>query len=119
MLMLPLVVVSRRGMKFRAYFGTGRLESIKTDLITGRYWDCCKPSCAWPGKASVSNPVLTCDANDNPITNADTKSGCDGGSSYTCASNSPWAISDALSYGFAATSINGGNEASWCCACYA
>lgn len=30
--------------------------------VTTRYWDCCKPSCGWPGKASVTNPVKTCDA---------------------------------------------------------
>lgn len=84
-----------------------------------RYWDCCKPSCAWSGKASVSSPVLTCDAKDNPLSNPDTKSGCDGGSAYTCTDNSPWAINDNLAYGFAATAINGGSEASWCCGCYA
>lgn len=84
-----------------------------------RYWDCCKPSCAWSGKASVSSPVLTCDANDNPLSNPDTTSGCDGGTAYTCTNNSPWAVNDDLAYGFAATAINGGTESSWCCACYA
>ncbi|KAF5008016.1 hypothetical protein FDECE_5700 [Fusarium decemcellulare] len=84
-----------------------------------RYWDCCKPSCAWDDKASVSAPVLTCDKNDNPISDANTKSGCDGGSSYTCSNNSPWAVNDNLAYGFAATKLSGGSESSWCCACYA
>lgn len=84
-----------------------------------RYWDCCKPSCAWSGKASVSAPVLTCDASDNPLTDPDVKSGCDGGTAYACTNNSPWAADDSLAYGFAATSINGGSESSWCCACYA
>ncbi|RWA14015.1 hypothetical protein EKO27_g1056 [Xylaria grammica] len=86
--------------------------------VTTRYWDCCKPSCSWSGKAPVSSPVLTCDANDNPLTDVDAKSGCDGGVAYTCTNYSPWAVDDNLAYGFAATSIGGGSEDSWCCACY-
>lgn len=30
------------------------------DGTTTRYWDCCKASCSWPGKAPVTNPVGTC-----------------------------------------------------------
>ncbi|KAK7414810.1 hypothetical protein QQZ08_012491 [Neonectria magnoliae] len=94
----------------RAASGTGQ---------STRYWDCCKPSCAWGGKASVSAPALTCDKNDNPISDANAVSGCNGGTSYTCSSYAPWAVSDDLAYGFAATAIDGGSESSWCCACYA
>ncbi|KAI0206691.1 glycoside hydrolase family 45 protein [Astrocystis sublimbata] len=86
--------------------------------VTTRYWDCCKPSCSWSGKAPVSAPVLTCDASDNPLADPDVKSGCDGGSAYTCSNFSPWAVDDNLAYGFAATAIGGGSESSWCCACY-
>ncbi|KAI0475274.1 glycoside hydrolase family 45 protein [Xylariaceae sp. FL0804] len=96
----------------RAASGTG---------TTTRYWDCCKPSCAWSGKASVSAPVTTCDKNDQPQAQGDDtlKSGCDsGGTAYTCSDYSPWAVNDDLAYGFAATSIAGGTESSWCCACY-
>ncbi|QRV85207.1 glycoside hydrolase family 45 protein [Ceratobasidium sp. AG-Ba] len=32
--------------------------------------------------------------------------------------SSPFAVSDSLSYGFAAANIQGGSEASWCCQCY-
>ncbi|KAB5539320.1 glycoside hydrolase family 45 protein [Coniochaeta sp. 2T2.1] len=85
-----------------------------------RYWDCCKPSCAWTGKGSVSHPVYTCDKNDNPLSDFSTKSGCEsGGSAYTCTNQEPWAVNDLVSYGFAATAINDGTESSWCCACYA
>lgn len=86
---------------------------------TTRYWDCCKPSCSWSGKATLSSgPVQSCDKNDNVIS-ADTKSACDnGGSAYMCSNESPWAVSDSLAYGYAAVSIAGGTEASWCCACY-
>ncbi|KAL6921517.1 hypothetical protein ACHAPO_004788 [Fusarium lateritium] len=85
-----------------------------------RYWDCCKPSCSWSGKAKVSAPALTCDNRDNPITNLNAVNGCEGGgSAYACTNYSPWAINDDLAYGFAATKLAGGTEASWCCACYA
>jgi hypothetical protein len=85
---------------------------------TTRYWDCCKPSCAWSGKAPVSAPVTTCDRNNSPLSSPDTASGCDGGTAFTCANNSPWAIDDSLAYGFAATAISGSSEDAWCCACY-
>ncbi|KAK3316926.1 RlpA-like double-psi beta-barrel-protein domain-containing protein-containing protein [Apodospora peruviana] len=84
-----------------------------------RYWDCCKPSCSWSGKASVNQPVFACDANNNNLYDSSVKSGCDGGSAFTCASQTPWAINDQLAYGFAATALSGGSESSWCCACYA
>lgn len=35
-----------------------------------------------------------------------------------CSSQQPWAVTDDLSYGFAAVNIAGGSESSWCCACY-
>jgi len=35
-----------------------------------------------------------------------------------CSNQSPWAVSDSLSYGYAATTISGGKESTWCCACY-
>lgn len=85
---------------------------------TTRYWDCCKSSCAWPGKAAVSSPVSTCDVHDRPIADPNASSGCDGGWSYMCSDQSPWAVSDDLAYGFASVNIAGGTESSWCCACY-
>ncbi|KAL0949520.1 hypothetical protein HGRIS_009571 [Hohenbuehelia grisea] len=93
------------------------LVSAQTGQTT-RYWDCCKPSCAWSAKAAVSAPVRTCDNNQNVLSSPDTKSGCDGGTAYTCANNQPWAVNDQLSYGFAAVKLSGGTESSWCCACY-
>ncbi len=84
-----------------------------------RYWDCCKPSCSWPGKADLlEGPARTCDKAGNTLFDANTQSGCDGGSAYTCVDTSPWALNDQVAYGFAATALSGGSEASWCCACY-
>jgi hypothetical protein len=89
---------------------------------TTRYWDCCKASCGWTKKitlASGSNPVSSCGKNDQPLSDYGAKSGCDsGGSAYMCSNQSPWAVSDTLAYGYAATTIAGGTESSWCCACY-
>nr|XP_036587533.1 glycoside hydrolase family 45 protein [Colletotrichum truncatum]KAF6798475.1 glycoside hydrolase family 45 protein [Colletotrichum truncatum] len=88
---------------------------------TTRYWDCCKPSCAWPGKAQLAQgPVGTCDRNDNRLNDGGaTRSGCDaGGSAYMCSGHSPWAVNDDLAYGWAAVRISGGTESQWCCACY-
>jgi hypothetical protein len=85
---------------------------------TTRYWDCCKPSCSWSGKANVSHPVNTCNRSGQLIINVDAKSGCDGGEAFMCTDQQPWAVSENLSYGFAAASIAGGSESTWCCACY-
>lgn len=69
--------------------GTGR---------TTRYWDCCKPSCSWSGKAAVvgGKPVGTCRADNSPLSDPNVRSGCDGGSAFTCANMSPWAVSEDL-----------------------
>ena len=69
-----------------------------------RYWDCCKPSCGWEGNAS--NPVKSCDVNDNSLGVTDARNGCEGGgTAYTCHSMAPWAYSTKVSFGYAA--ING------------
>ncbi|KAK4544008.1 hypothetical protein LTR36_004782 [Oleoguttula mirabilis] len=101
-----------------AGFATVSAADVSGTGTTTRYWDCCKGSCSWTGKASVSNPVTTCDINDSPLTDYAAVSGCDGGDAYMCSSQSPWAVSDTLAYGFAAVSIPGGSESTWCCACY-
>ncbi|MCJ1484261.1 hypothetical protein MMC06_004429 [Schaereria dolodes] len=81
---------------------------------TTRYWDCCKPSCAWNGIAGLTNPVISCGIDDKPLKDATTQSGCAGGSAYMCSNQSPWAVNDNLAYGFAAvTSAN-----PTCCQCY-
>jgi hypothetical protein len=84
---------------------------------TTRYWDCCKPSCSWPGKAQVSHPVNTCNKQDQYIGFNDANA-CDGGESYACSNQTPWAVDDNLAYGFAAAKLAGKSERDWCCACY-
>ncbi|KAL1635891.1 hypothetical protein SLS58_010059 [Diplodia intermedia] len=98
--------------------GGATTVSAASSGVTTRYWDCCKPSCAWSEKAPVSSPVGTCDINDNPLTDVDAKSACDGGDAYYCSNQSPWAVDDTLSYGFAAAKLSGKSESDWCCGCY-
>jgi len=88
---------------------------------TTRYWDCCKPSCAWSGKSSaISKPVVTCKKDGTTVdTNTSTTSGCEsGGTAYMCANQQPWSVNDNLAYGYAAASVSGKSEADICCACY-
>lgn len=85
---------------------------------TTRYWDCCKPSCSWSGKASVSKEVVTCKKDGTSVlSDANAKSVCDGGETFMCSNQQPF-YENGMSYGFAATHISGGSERSWCCACY-
>lgn len=99
-------------------FATLSAAQASGDGTTTRYWDCCKGSCSWSGKADVSAPVTTCDIDNNPLSGSAATSGCDGGTAYMCADQSPWAVNSTMAYGFAAVSIAGGTESSWCCACY-
>ncbi len=69
-----------------------------------RYWDCCKQSCGWT--ANASQPVSSCDFNDNNIgVNDQDRNVCDGGNATTCHGMAPWAHSTQVSYGYAA--VNG------------
>jgi hypothetical protein len=86
---------------------------------TTRYWDCCKPSCAWSGKAPVVGPAHSCDRNDQWDWNANVKNACeDGGDAYACANTSPWVGANDISYGFAAVKLAGKGEWQTCCSCY-
>ncbi|WNG53964.1 hypothetical protein F0U59_03510 [Archangium gephyra] len=86
---------------------------------TTRYWDCCKGSASWPGKASVSAPVLACTKDGVNRLDVNAQSGCNGGTSYACNNNQPWTVNESLSYGFAAASLAGKSESDTSCACYA
>jgi hypothetical protein len=79
---------------------------------TTRFWDCCKPSCSWPGNVPQGkNPVKSCNQQ-NQSTGSNTDSACSGGGAYACWDMAPWAVSDTLAYGYAA--FNG----SQCGQCY-
>ena len=65
-----------------------------------RYWDCCKPHCAWPEHGGSAS---TCDAKGNKIGDKGASSMCDGGNAGICRSQFPTVINDTLAFAFAAT----------------
>ncbi|KAF2431620.1 glycoside hydrolase, partial [Tothia fuscella] len=96
------------------------LAASGTGYVT-HYWDCCKPSCAWPNHAPVTNPVQICDINDHKISDQLAGAGCtdaDNGKAYMCSNQTPWATDDFFSFGFAAVNIVGQSDKDYCCSCY-
>ncbi|KAF2466253.1 beta-1,4-endoglucanase [Lindgomyces ingoldianus] len=85
---------------------------------TTRYWDCCKPSCSWKGKAPVTMPVHTCNKDDQWDWNADLANACGGGDAFACSNTSPWVGENDVAYGFAAVKLAGKGEDQTCCSCY-
>ena len=92
---------------------------------TTRYWDCCKPSCGWAGngvdkagKNYITNPVTSCDAQKNPLTDMNTKSGCEtGGTAHMCVDHAPVVVNDQLAYGFVAVKFSD-DQWTFCCSCF-
>ncbi len=72
---------------------------------TTRFWDCCKPHCGWPEHAN--SPMKICSRDDQVINNPDEGSACDGGGAHTCHNLAPWAVNENVSYGYAATPVEG------------
>ncbi|KAJ8967910.1 hypothetical protein NQ317_018830, partial [Molorchus minor] len=88
--------------------------------VTTRYWDCCKPSCAWVEAANITPPVASCEADGVTQTGFDEQSGCaeeEEGYAFTCNNQQPTIINDTFSLGFVAASFSGGIDESLCCAC--
>ncbi|PAA89100.1 hypothetical protein BOX15_Mlig002476g1, partial [Macrostomum lignano] len=100
--------------------GGGGGGGNKVPGFTTRYWDCCKPSCSWPGKVPGHNKYVRACYRDGYGVTSDPNgaSGCNGGPVFACNNNKPWAVSDQLAYGFAAATIPGLDESGRCCACY-
>ncbi|HEX5099688.1 MAG TPA: Dickkopf N-terminal cysteine-rich domain-containing protein [Polyangiaceae bacterium] len=87
-----------------------RLEpGSATQGFAARFWDCCKASCGWSVNVTSGSPLHSCNQQDSTLANDDAQSACSGSAAYMCSSQSPWAVSPTLSYGFvAATPPNGG-----------
>ena len=76
-----------------------------------RYWDSCKPHCAWEGKGG---PVArTCQTDGVTQAGSGESSVCDGGSAGTCFDQTPQIVNDTIAYAFAATP-GGGNDCGKC-----
>merc|ERR1712187_373299 len=93
------------GVRVKMNSTTGWTQGTYT---TG-YWDCCKPSCSWPGKGQVNHPTLSCDVDGNKLQDANVASVCDGGTASSCADNKPFLVNSGLSMGFAAAAVGGVN----------
>ena len=80
-----------------------------TSGVTTRYWDCCRPTCAWLAnaqKSGMSSAATAC-AKDG-VTKLPESAGtaCGGGTAYQCSWGAPWSVSPTLSYGYAAFNGN-------------
>ncbi|XP_056637460.1 endoglucanase-like [Diorhabda sublineata] len=91
----------------------GGLSGVGT---TTRYWDCCKPTCAWPGNVEYKTPVKACQADGVTANDPENESGCVGGQSYICTAQSGFAINSSLAYGFVAARFHGTTR-NMCCSC--
>lgn len=68
-----------------------------------RYWDCCKPTCAWDANVPDGTPARSCGRNDEGVAES-SQNACAGGTAYACHSLAPWAANDQLAYGYVASS---------------
>lgn len=83
---------------------TPRLNGIRG--FATRFWDCCKPHCAWDSNVPKGMSALKSCKVDGKSINPDPydQSGCTDGSAYQCFNYTPWAVNSTLAYGFGATS---------------
>ncbi|MCQ2105576.1 MAG: glycosyl hydrolase family 5 [Fibrobacter sp.] len=77
-----------------------------------RYWDCCKPHCAWPDKGGLK--AHACDASGNKINDDGATSMCDGGNAGTCKSQIPIVYNDTIAFAFAAVPGSAGGQCGKC-----
>lgn len=77
-----------------------------------RYWDCCKPSCAWNENAG-GNPTRTCTLQGGQVGPGD-QSVCSGGPAAVCMSQIPVVVNDNLAYAFAAVPASNGGQCGKC-----
>lgn len=90
-------------------------KGMKGQGFTTRYWDCCKPSCAWSQNAGAGNEVKTCSANQQVISDKNAQSACDGGPAMTCLNQAPFTIDGCdMGFGFADTSGKTGHMCGRC-----
>ncbi|XP_057655343.1 endoglucanase-like [Diorhabda carinulata] len=84
---------------------------------TTRYWDCCKPTCAWPGNVNYQTPVKSCKNNGVDAQDPEIQSGCvENGAAYVCNDQSQQAINSSLALGFVAAKFINTNR-NMCCSC--
>ncbi|KAL0485749.1 endoglucanase [Acrasis kona] len=82
---------------------------------TTRYWDCCKPSCAWPDNVPTGGAVNSCLKDGYNLAPPNARNICGGGGgpggpNFVCTNQQPFSIGDIL-YAFSASNVE-------CCTCY-
>ncbi len=105
-----VVVVSSSSSSMRSSVSNSSTSSIVLGATCNgyatRYWDCCKAHCSWTANVpSVVNPLPACGSNNSRLTDVNAGSACGngGGSAHMCWGMAPFAVSDKLAYGYAAT----------------
>lgn len=95
--------------------GTSAVTPVGANAQTGwasRYWDCCKPHCAWADNTSAGY-MRMCTMSNGPLNDPNAASSCEGGPAFVCWDMAPWAVSQNLAYGYAATP-HGGSDCGRC-----
>ena len=82
-----------------------------------RYWDCCKPSCAWTTNSGEGNEAKTCYKDGTVITDSPyEQSICTGnGGAYTCMFQIPF-VKNGIGYAFGA--VPGADATGTCGKCF-
>ena len=101
----------------------GYLTPVVESSAATMYWDCCKTSASWPGKAPVYNPVATCEADGKTIVtgprrDSPNSSGCGGGYEFQCSCQQPWTDASNPTVGYAFAAMSSYKEAGAECACF-
>ncbi len=86
----------------------GGVSDVGCPGYATRYWDCCKAHCGWTANAAPVAATRSCSRDNAVLPGFDTASSCNGGDAHTCFSMAPWAVSDTLSYGYAAVPASSG-----------
>ncbi|MGE5784006.1 MAG: hypothetical protein ACM3ZE_05415 [Myxococcales bacterium] len=89
-----------------------RVTPSGTDGFATRYWDCCKPTCAWKNNAGGKG-IPSCGQGNNNMGVSESQSACTNGDAYMCWNFVPWSVNDGQAYAFAAF-----NSGSKCGECY-
>jgi hypothetical protein len=96
--------------------GTSNVAPLSSNAPLGwasRYWDCCKPHCAWSENTSAGQ-MRMCSQSNAPLGDSNAQSACEGGPAFMCWNMAPWAVSENLAYGYTATPYGGAD----CGKCY-
>ena len=93
---------------------------VSGTAVSTRYWDSCKESCSWPGKADYASPLRSVQRN-GELANSNAPSGCDStdaNAAFTDPRQQPFVVDANTALGFAATgALNGKGEHDLCCSC--